>query len=413
MKPRVLIIDDQRDYRELLGHHILCEWPDAEVVKYDPVGGEPLGERFDGDDFDVVLLDYELGGQNGITLLRRFKAVDGFPPVVFLTEEGDELLAVAAIKAGADDCIPKSRISNSYLVNAIKQSMARDTADSQTIETLIRSGPQMALASPSDVPGYERIRRLAAAAESTVWLARRESDQRELVLKSMARLPDDAEGGLLGDEFLETCASFEALDHAGIAHMYDHGIEDGRPWLAMEYFPHGHLGRRLGAPVAPAVAVDYIRQLASALDVLHYCDIIHGDLKPANVMFRDDDTLAIADFGIVRRFGDKDVLTVPGNLLAGAFYTSPEQAAGGDVDVRTDLYALGLIFFELLSGRKPYTAASPLAVLHKHCHGSVPPLDPSLADIEPLVVQLLAKQPADRPQTAVKVLELLTDAKRL
>ncbi len=413
MNPRVLIIADQRDYRTLLRHHLTCEWPEAHIATCDPNSDSALAEDFDGSGFDVVVLDHGLVRQDAIAMLRRFKAADGFPPVVMLVDEHDDVASVSAIRAGADDCIPKGRLSNSYLVNAVKQAMARDREDTQTIETLIRSGPSRVLSGTLEVPGYESVRRLAATPASSVWVVRRESDDREMVLKVMSELPAGDEGQWRGEEFNATCASFEALDHPGVARMYDHGIHEDRPWLAMEFFPRGHLGLRLGSPVEPGVAVGYVRQLASALDVLHYCDIVHGDLKPANVMFRDDETLAIADFRIARRLTDKNELTVPGALLAAAFYTTPEQAMGRETDVRSDLYALGLIFFELLTGHKPYAAASPLAVLNKHCHGGLPPLGPGREALEPIVHGLLAKDPDDRPQTAARVLELLTACKRL
>ncbi len=413
MTINVLIIDDHRDYRELLGHHVTSEWPAANVVKHDPSGSGPEATVASLRAFDVVLLDHRLGEQDGLSWLRTLRAAADCPPVVYLTPERDEAAAVEAIRAGAADCIPKRRISNHYLVNAIKQSLADEKSATQTMETLIRSGPVEKLAEPVPLPGFRPLRRLSADPDTCVWLARRESDDRELVVKIMAALPDGDEGRALAETFDQACSAYEAIDHHAVATMHGHGISAGRPWLAIEYFPGGQLGKRLGVRMPPRTAIDYVTQIAAALDVLHYCDIVHGDLKPANILLRNDESLAIGDFGIARQMTDRAVLTIPGRMLAGVLYAAPEQALGKPVDERTDLYALGLIFFEMLTGRKPYPAASPLAVMHKHCHAPLPDLPQSLSPLRPVVHQLLSKDPAGRPQSAAEVLDLLSACKKM
>ncbi len=129
MPLKILIIDDHLEYRELLAHHITAQWPDATVIHHDPVERGRFDRAFKGGGVDVVLLDYNLGSrfdkatENGLAWLRDFKKRPGFPPVVFLTGEGDELLAVQAIKAGAEDYIPKSKLNHKVLINAIKSAV--------------------------------------------------------------------------------------------------------------------------------------------------------------------------------------------------------------------------------------------------------------------------------------------------
>jgi serine/threonine-protein kinase PpkA len=168
----------------------------------------------------------------------------------------------------------------------------------------------------------------------------------------------------------------------------------------MEYFPGGDLKVRLLQKVTSLAALRITSQIAKALDVIHSHGIIHRDLKPQNIMFRENGRLAIVDFGLAKDLGVESSLTRHGELLATPRYMSPEQCTGFPVDQRSDLYSLGVIFFEMLIGQRPFGAESPAGLIYQHVHGPTPQLPARLAGYQPIVNRLLAKKPADRFQSA-------------
>jgi serine/threonine protein kinase len=154
------------------------------------------------------------------------------------------------------------------------------------------------------------------------------------------------------------------------------------------------------APLDPRVALAYIRQLAAALGALHEIGVLHRDVKPGNVLVREDGSVAFIDFGLARQVGLESDITGTGAIFGTPHYMSPEQGHGIPLDERSDLYSLGVILFEMLSGRKPYTAETPLAVIYHHANSPIPTLPESRAGLQPLIDALLAKQPKDRPASA-------------
>jgi len=147
-----------------------------------------------------------------------------------------------------------------------------------------------------------------------------------------------------------------------------------------------------------------MRSLAKGLSAIHARGVVHRDLKPSNIMFRADDTLALADFGISKRMSDTLDLTAQFGAVGTPNYISPEQALGRPLDPRSDLYSAGVIFFELLTGRKPFQADSVEGLIYQHVHAPTPRLPRPLAPVQPLVDMLLAKHPDDRLASADELL---------
>jgi serine/threonine-protein kinase PpkA len=179
-------------------------------------------------------------------------------------------------------------------------------------------------------------------------------------------------------------------------------------YIAMEYFPLGHLGTRLAQPLSPALALRNAAEIAHALAIIHTAGVVHRDLKPANVMLRDDGTMALIDFGISHSAHVNQPAAEGGGAVTGTpYYMSPEQARGGDVDERTDLYALGVMLYQMLTGEKPFVGDTPEAILDQHCSAQIPRVPRALAPYQPLLDRLLAKDRAQRLQTAREVVEVI------
>ena len=168
----------------------------------------------------------------------------------------------------------------------------------------------------------------------------------------------------------------------------------------MEYVEGGDLKSRMESPLEPLEALNYIYTIGSGLDVAHKSGIIHRDVKPANILFRDDETLLLTDFGIAKQVNLDSDLTATGMFIGSPNYISPEQAVGDEIDGRTDIYSLGCIFYEMLTGKKPYQAKNVLDIVIQHKQAPIPTLAAEHKDFQPLLDKMMAKDPKDRFENA-------------
>jgi serine/threonine protein kinase len=227
------------------------------------------------------------------------------------------------------------------------------------------------------------------------------------VLKVFSQVPDISERVVSFDRFLQEYEIVAGLNHRNIVRIYDLGVADDHAYIAMEHFPSGDLRHRLQARLSVRDAVSYVTQIASALDAIHSVGIMHRDLKPANVMLRADGSLCLIDFGLAKASTLDAGLTGTREIFGTPYYMSPEQGHAEDVDARSDLYSLGIVFYEMLTGRKPFTGSTAMEVIYKHKRADVPALAPQCACYDAILRRLLAKAPNDRFQTAGELLGAL------
>jgi len=251
---------------------------------------------------------------------------------------------------------------------------------------------------PLRLRGYRLNRKIGSGGMTEVYLAERESDGEPVVLKVL-----DASSKGAGEHlarFIQEYALLSRIDHPNVVRIHDQGFTDDHAFIAMEYFPRGDLRSELGEGMSPQRALKVLEQVARALAAIHAHGIIHRDLKPENIMRRADDTVALADFGIAKslRPGDHvmDTQTRHGDVVGTPFYLSPEQAAGQPITPLSDLYSLGVVFYEMLTGERPYRAESLDALLAQHLGAPTPRLPAEHEGLQPLVDRLMAKRPQDR-----------------
>ena len=211
-----------------------------------------------------------------------------------------------------------------------------------------------------------------------MYLARAQKLSRNVVLKVIntgksARELQDAE------RFQREYEIISSISHPAIVQIHDYGTLPQHLYLAMEYFPCGDLRDRLRNPLSVEESLYYLRAIAEALRVIHVFGIFHRDLKPANVMLREDNSPVLIDFGLARRAEDDGSTTGIGKVLGSPFYMSPEQAQALPIDLRTDLYSLGVMFYEMLMGARPYLGRSAMAIMAQHTKSPVPVLPPELS----------------------------------
>ena len=247
--------------------------------------------------------------------------------------------------------------------------------------------------------------RIARGGMATVYEATDLRLDRVCALKVMhAGLGDDDE---FAARFVREAHSAARLSHPNVVAVFDQGDDDGTLFLAMEYIP-GHTLRdliRKEAPMSPAKALAVLDPVLSALAAAHQAGMIHRDVKPENVLLADDGRVKVADFGLARAISAETQHTATGGVLIGTVsYLSPELVVDGRADARSDVYAAGVVLYEMLTGRKPHEGESPIQVAYKHVHEDVPP--PSLvvrglpAYVDALVARATARDRELRPADA-------------
>jgi serine/threonine protein kinase len=255
------------------------------------------------------------------------------------------------------------------------------------------------------IPGYQLLSRLAEGGAGTIYLAKKVGAKENVVIKIMAqRLPTGEES----KEAQRLAREFELIrkvDSPRVVTLHGLGVTDGHVYLVMEYFAHGSLREHLTGAIPRSLALDYIKQIAAALEIVHRAGIVHRDLKPANVMRRTDGSLVLIDFGTAKIAGNDLTLTRTGAVMGTPHYMSPEQCAGEPLTPASDLYSVGVMLFEMLTGELPYTAATPLAVLYKHQYAPLPRLPDEFADLQPLIDTLMSKTPGERYPRARELIQ--------
>lgn len=246
-----------------------------------------------------------------------------------------------------------------------------------------------------EIPNYTLLKKLGAGAFAEVWLAEHRINRRRVaikILKESIAACSDAEALFIREG--EVLASF---NQRNIVTIYDNARVGDHAWLIMELLPGGSLLDRMQAQgLEVGEAIGHVVQIAAALDAAHQRGVIHRDLKPANIMLRDETTPVLTDFGASRMLERSTIYGRDGGVVGTPQYMSPEQITGQPLDGRSDLYALGVMFHELLTGRSPFTGGSLQEVLAQHLHAPLPRLPDELAVLQPLLDKLLAKDRAQR-----------------
>jgi DNA-binding response OmpR family regulator len=405
----------------------------------------------------------------GLMLLRRLREQPAAPAVIALAEGGNELTAVRALQLGAVDYLPKRLLTPERLSTAVRialrrveRRVARRLASLATVSrdgarkdeepavtagdtveppaagksaaaddaaraaagdaagASVEGGPKPAeagvlapssvaelltTASPDVIPGYTLRLKIGESEKAVVYLATSTRRGHNVALKVSKTLRDEA----AGRQFLEReYTAIMAVRSPLVVEIYDYGVHAGFEYLAMEYLPRGDLKARLQRGVSEQETLHFVAQIAAALRVVHEAGLIHRDLKPPNVMLRENDGVALIDFGLARPFDGNTISTQTGVLLGSPYYMSPEQALGEALDGRSDFYSLGVICYEMLTGQKPYTGGTAMEVLQQHVHAPVPVLPPDLSRYGSLVTRLLAKSRNERFVNATEIIAAVT-----
>src|SRR5947209_16711271 len=262
------------------------------------------------------------------------------------------------------------------------------------------------------VGAYKIIERIGRGGMATVYRAYHPALDRFVAIKA---LPDFfADDPLYRERFQQEARSVAHLKHPNILEIFDFGYEDGLAYLVLELVDGGTLADRLGQPLDLREAVRLLSQVAGALDHAHQHGILHRDIKPSNILIHTDGTAVLADFGLAKMAGSLRRLTSSGTVMGTPEYMSPEQAADEPIGPASDLYSFAVVAYEMLTGRVPFHAETPAAILLSHVTKPMPStreLRGELsAHIEEVLRRALAKRPEDRFHTAAAFVAALKPA---
>jgi eukaryotic-like serine/threonine-protein kinase len=396
---RLMLIDDDPRYRTLLRHHISCAWPDVELVSYNPRVRGPLTPGFLAQGYSVVLLDHAWKGGSGLDWLKDFHGREGFAPVIFLSAEDESPDAIEARGTGAFEVIGKTKIKHTKLNDAIRRA-ADEQAKAQGRWRMSDGAKAAQDFAGARLKEYRRIDLIAKGSVSELFLAESATHGDVVVLKVTPAIRKETGVDQSMERFLQEFEMLREIRHPNIVRIYDLGVTDDHLFLAMEHFARGDLRKRMSEGLTARQSLAYARDLSHALQAIHEVGIFHRDLKPGNVMLRDDGSIALIDFGLAKHVALKMEVTDKGLIFGTPHYMSPEQGHGKQIDARSDLYALGVMLYEMLTGKKPFDADNHMAILVHHAKAPIPRLPERLSPLQPLIDTLMAKDVANRPASA-------------
>ncbi len=258
------------------------------------------------------------------------------------------------------------------------------------------------------IPGYKILTELGEGGVATVYLGIQERLNRKVAIKILKPL-------LLKDKvtalrFEREAKTAAMLSHSNIIQIFDIGKAGDYHYIVMEYLEESLKERMMRSPkgrMHPEMALDIVEEMMKALDYAHFRGVYHRDIKPENIMFRQDGTPVLVDFGIARVYDATDKLTKNGMIIGTVDYMSPEQCSSQEVDGRSDIYSLGVVFYEMLTGDTPYRGNSPLTVALGHIDKPVPRLPQQWSRYQRLIDKMMAKDIEKRISSGPELVQVL------
>lgn len=413
---RFLIVDESHDLRSAVAGMLRARWPAAAIEEWDPRERGSPEAALKQASYAAVLMYVEPAASDGLAWMAGMLRDPAAPPVILLTESGGESLALQGLKAGAADFLRKPDLTGERLVRSIEDAVReQDARRAEAADPMApferttkldaqRIGAPLA-GDEWRIPGYRSLRKIGEGGMAQVYLAEREQDGLQLVLKVLdAKLRADE---TFFKRFVREYKLIAGLQNEYVAHIYDQGFAGEHPFIAMEYLSGGTLAARIYEGMTSLTALRITSQVARALSAIHERGVIHRDLKPPNILFRDNGRPVLVDFGLAKNLSARTTLTRHGMVIATPRYMSPEQCLGRPADHRSDLYSLGVIFYEMLSGRRLYEGEGPAGLVYQHVHGPIPRLPARLAGYQGILDRLLAKAPEERFQSARELFAMI------
>jgi serine/threonine-protein kinase PpkA len=346
----------------------------------------------------------QTGGMTSLAVRGRLGYVDVAEIVGLITNLEDKRHGMATLTERAAEIRKAVQINSEITARAVKGALRSKLSELKDAQFAPGEAPLR-------LKGYRLTRKIGSGGMTEVYLAVREEDGLAVVLKVLDAAGKATSGHL--SRFIQEYTILSHIDDPHVIRIYDQGFTDDHAYIAMEYFERGDLRGELNQGMSRERVLQVVTQVARALEAIHQRGIIHRDLKPENIMLRPDGSVALADFGVAKSMLAAENMSLTetrhGDVVGTPYYLSPEQVSGHQITPATDMYSLGVMFYEMLTGQRPYRADSLDLLLARHLSAPTPTLPLEHEGMQPLVDKLMAKNPADRYPTARALLDALEE----
>ena len=390
----ILVVEDDAVMREFISRSLTSHGYDVSTAH----SGEDALRQLRARRMAIVIADIRMPIMDGFSFARalRHETVIDQPDIIFVSSLDEREQYRNAMHVGAADFLVKP-FKSQEIVDAVARCLVTREERSMTVQLPASDGDS---GNMPRIPGYELVQKLGEGAASAVFLATHLASREQHALKILKLEALDASKQEAINRFMAEYDMLSTLSHPNVAKVHVHGIGDRCLYIGMEHLPGGDLRLDIEAGMSPQLAQRRAAEIASALGAIHTRGIVHRDLKPANILMRMTGEAVIADFGIAKQLGSALSLTRHDMAVGTPYYMSPEQARGSNVGPHSDIYALGVLYFEMLAGHRPYEANTPNELMGKHLHAPIPLLPTRVAVFQPIIDKLMAKNMADRYPSA-------------
>jgi hypothetical protein len=393
MKRCALIISDSRQFSDWFGCHITASWPNM-LVEHARVRNAPMVlDRIGLSRYQLIIARVDFNSVAALDtciFLLRILALDDHPEIIVISSDARGLEAARTTNLAGATCLLEQDL-NARAVRSVLEN--------------IRSRSCTAAGDQDDfeIPGYTIKSSIAGTYTATIYRAYSEQQQRDVALKVC---DVDAQYASI-DQPLSLLREYEALRKlAGpyIAEAYEYGEHRTIAYMALEYFQSGSLGEMFRSSGRGKSRIEYMLEVARALQHVHQNGFLHLDLKPNNIMVRLDGSIALIDFGIATRmFPAQQAMSVCYSL-GSPFFMSPEQQRGEPLDVRSDIYSFGAVFYRILTGRVPYAGKRLDEILMNRSNAGIPDLGPALQRYQEIIDKTLVADQSRRFQSVEELI---------
>ncbi len=398
--PHILLVDGSAGFRRVIANYLMSAWPSATVEEIDPFAQTLHGGEFiAGVKGDIVLLSSIFTRHEALSILRRLRTKEGCPPLILAANRDLAPHAAELKTAGAAEVLLRDSLSRNSLCRAISRAMGLfDRPPAASTErpgnfNFLLDGERFNL----EIDGFRSIAAIASTAMSQVFLAENLIDRSHAVIKILTATTHNDLPGI--DIFCSRFRFLSGLNGRSVVRYIDAGVAGHWPYIALEHLSAGDLRSRMQALPSQQAKARILFKLAAALSTVHGGSFVHLDIKPEHILFRENGEIVLIDFNIATRFGGVARHRISGDVLGTPAYMSPEQGQGLPLDGRSDLYSVGVIFYEMLTGSLPYVAKSDAETIFRHIHDEIPLLPLPMRAFQPIIDGLMAKDRDDRIAT--------------
>ena len=416
MLNHALIIDTHKQFAHKLQRILQQECIGLTIDYFNPGELGWPGELIHWQQYQLVFINTDLGTDDGYEWFKVLKNRTGFPMTIMMGRQPSTEQVVQSMKAGAFDFISQTALTRKRLlavIDSVQQALDKTQSSSHSATTQPHvTHPRLSTMTTQAnerlpaIEGYRVERKIGQGGMSKVYLAYREEDNRSVVIKLLSRKIRHSQKH--AERMRQEFQLINLIHSQYVVRLYEHGEVDDGLYTVMEHFTGGDLKQQLYQSMTQDKALNIIRNIAEGLAIIHENGILHRDLKPANIMFRDDGSLAIIDFGIAKNMRAEQDITMAGQIVGTPNYMAPEQGVGAELlNQQVDIYSLGVVLYEMLTGRKPYAAPTNAAIIYKHAHDPVPQLPTQYFEVQPLLEKMMAKSINQRFKKASQIVSYI------